>query len=81
MSKFYLSERSLNRLEGVHPDLVRVVKRAITLTKTDFGVTEGMRSFATQEQYVLEGKSKTMNSMHLPQGDGNSLGSRFVLQR
>lgn len=69
---FKLSSKSLFRLQGVHPDMVRVVKRAITLTKIDFGVTEGLRNIETQKQYVAEGKSKTMNSMHLPHADGNS---------
>ena len=41
---FRLSKRSTGRLEGVNDDLVAVVKRAIELTKVDFGVTEGLRS-------------------------------------
>ena len=32
---FSLSKRSLSKLEGVHPELVNVVKLAITLTKVD----------------------------------------------
>ena len=40
---FVLGRRSLERLDGVHEDLVRVVKRAITMTRVDFGVTEGLR--------------------------------------
>ena len=36
---YKLSDRSLSKLEGVHPELVDVVKLAITLTKVDFGVT------------------------------------------
>lgn len=62
---FALSQRSLKRLEGVHPDLVKVVKRAIALTPVDFGITEGLRTLETQKKYVAEGKSKTMNSRHL----------------
>lgn len=69
---FKLSSRSLSRLDGVHPDMVAVVKRAIELTKVDFGVTEGTRSVATQREYVAAGKSQTMNSKHLPQSDGYS---------
>lgn len=65
MSKFKLSQRSLSRLEGVKPPLVAVVKRAIELTRVDFGVTEGMRSIETQRDYVARGVSQTMNSKHL----------------
>ena len=62
---FRLSERSLDRLEGVNPSLVAVVQRAIEITSVDFGVTEGLRSYETQRQYVSAGKSQTMNSKHL----------------
>jgi len=62
---FILGKRSLKRLEGVHPDLVRVVKRAITLTAVDFTVLEGLRTLARQRKLVAAGASKTMNSRHL----------------
>jgi len=65
MSKFRLSQRSLSRMEGVHPDLVRVVKRAIELTEIDFGITEGLRTKERQRELVAAGASKTMNSRHL----------------
>lgn len=64
-SKFKLSKRSLDRLAGVHPDLVRVVQLAITLTEVDFGVTEGVRTLEKQRQYVAAGASKTVRSRHL----------------
>lgn len=60
-----LGERSLSRLSGVHPDLVRVVKRAATISPLDFTVLEGMRTLARQKQLVASGASKTMNSRHL----------------
>lgn len=62
---FKLSQRSLSRLDGVKPELVAVVKRAIELTKVDFGVTEGLRSVETQKDYVARGVSQTMTSKHL----------------
>lgn len=62
---FVLSKRSLQRLEGVHPDLVKVVKRAIQLTSVDFTVLEGLRTLERQKQLVAAGASKTMNSRHL----------------
>ena len=70
MSKFELSQRSLSRLAGVHPDLVEVVKLAIQRTPVDFTVVEGVRTVAQQREYVAKGASQTMNSYHLPQADG-----------
>lgn len=62
---FKLSQKSLDRLAGVHPDLVRVVKRAIEVSEVDFAVLEGVRSKARQEQLVAAGASTTMNSRHI----------------
>lgn len=64
-SRFQLSERSLSNLDGVHKDLVAVVKLAIEITKVDFGVTEGVRSLNRQRAMVAKGASQTMNSRHL----------------
>lgn len=65
MKNFRLSRRSLERMQGVHPDLVKVVMLAIELTEVDFGVTEGLRTIERQREYVARGASKTMNSRHL----------------
>ena len=62
---YILGKKSLERLEGVHPDLVKVVKRAIQLTDLDFTVLEGLRTVARQRQLVAAGASKTMNSRHI----------------
>lgn len=62
---FQLSDKSLRRLEGVHPDLVRVVKRAIEITPVDFLVVEGLRTKERQAYLLDAGKSRTMNSYHL----------------
>ena len=62
---FKLSKRSEDRLLGVHPALVKVVRRALELSTCDFSVIEGVRTVEQQKKYVAEGKSKTMNSRHL----------------
>lgn len=62
---FKLSNRSLDRLQGVDPDLVRVVEIAIQETKIDFGVIEGLRTEEKQRQLVESGASQTMKSKHL----------------
>jgi len=60
-----LGTRSLARLEGVHPDIVRMVKRAAAISDLDFTVLEGLRTKDRQKQLVAKGASKTMNSRHL----------------
>lgn len=62
---YKLSKRSLDRLVGVNPELVEVVKTAITLTSVDFGVTQGLRTFEQQRELVAKGASQTMKSKHL----------------
>lgn len=62
---YRLSQRSLASLKGVHPDLVRVVHRAIQITSVDFMVTEGLRTADRQKVLVKSGASHTLNSRHL----------------
>ena len=69
---FRLSQRSMDRLEGVHPDMTAVVERAIQLTGVDFGVTQGVRTLDEQKANVAAGRSQTMASKHLLQDDGFS---------
>ena len=65
MSQFMLSRRSLDQLEGVDERLVAVVKHAITVTRTDFGVIQGMRTLEQQKELVAKGASQTMKSKHI----------------
>ena len=58
-----LSPRDRTRLQGVHPDLVRVIERA--RTRASFIVTEGLRTRQRQAELVRIGASRTMNSRHL----------------
>lgn len=62
---YKLGKRSKQNLQGVHPDLIAVVERAISITKQDFTVIEGVRSIERQRQLVDKGASRTMNSRHL----------------
>lgn len=62
---FKLSAKSLSRLEGVHPDLVKVVHRAIQNSTVDFAVLEGLRTLERQQQLVKSGASLTLKSRHL----------------
>lgn len=65
-----LTARDESRLNGVHPDLVRVVRRAAADTDLQFVVLEGVRTAARQRQLVAQGASRTMNSRHIPGRDG-----------
>lgn len=62
---FKFSAASLRRLTGVHPDLVKVVTRALTISPIDFLVLEGLRTVERQKQLVASGASKTMKSRHI----------------
>lgn len=69
---FALSKKSLQHLEGVHPDLVKVVKHAITFTPVDFGVLHGARTQEEQNRLYAQGRSApgdivtwTLNSRHI----------------
>lgn len=70
-----LSETSLAKLEGVHPNLVAVVKKAAE--KVEFRVLEGVRTLARQQELYAQGRTKpgkivtgTLQSKHRKQPDG-----------
>lgn len=68
---FRYSQRSLNHLQGVHPDLIKVMMRAIQLSEIDFTITEGLRSKEKQLANYRSGASRTINnSRHLAGSDG-----------
>ena len=62
---YKLSTRSREKLIGVKGELKEVVCLAITYTKIDFGVIEGLRTEKRQRALVDSGASKTMKSKHL----------------
>lgn len=68
---YVLGSASLAKLEGVHPDLVRVIKRAITISRRDFRVIEGVRTPERQRKLYAQGRTTpgpkvtwTLNSNH-----------------
>ena len=62
---YKLSTRSQEKLVGINSELKKVVCLAITYTKIDFGVIEGVRTVAQQKALVESGASQTMDSKHL----------------
>lgn len=71
---FKLGSKSLTNLTGVHPDLIKVVKRAIELTPVDFTVFEGLRTLARQKQLYAQKKTKTLKSRHIPESNKCKMG-------
>jgi peptidoglycan L-alanyl-D-glutamate endopeptidase CwlK len=62
---YSLGPRSKQRLKGVHPDLVKVVERAIEISTIDFTVLEGLRTPERQKALLEAGASQTLNSRHI----------------
>jgi peptidoglycan LD-endopeptidase CwlK len=63
---------SQKRLQGVHPDLIRGMARALQAAPFPFRVIDGLRTIERQKELVRIGASKTMNSRHLPGRGGLS---------
>lgn len=59
------SARSLKNMNGIHPDLRRVLDRALQDSPLDFSVIEGLRTKERQAQLMASGASQTLNSRHL----------------
>ena len=57
--------RSLRNLQGIHPDLRKVMDRALQEAPFAFIVTEGLRTKERQKELVRVGASKTLNSRHI----------------
>jgi peptidoglycan L-alanyl-D-glutamate endopeptidase CwlK len=62
---YKLGTRSEQRLKGVHPDLVKVVRRAIEISPIDFTVLEGKRTVERQRELFAKKATRTMRSRHI----------------
>lgn len=63
-----LNSVSEKRLRGVHPDLVRVVRRCAADwadPETGFIITQGLRTLEEQKVLKAKGASRTLRSRHL----------------
>jgi len=74
---FVFGNVSQTRLKGVHPDLVRVVEKALSYGIMDFSVVQGVRTQAEQDALYAQGRTTkgpvvtwTRKSNHLVQPDG-----------
>lgn len=74
---FSFGKNSLDKLKGVHPDLVRVINKALGYGVLDFAVVQGVRTKAEQEKLYAQGRDTegpivtwTKDSKHIAQYDG-----------
>lgn len=65
-----LSKTSESRLQGLHPDLLKVVRDLQATSPYDFAILEGVRTLARQKQLLAAKATTTMNSRHL---DGHAV--------
>lgn len=60
-----LDARAEAKLQGIHPDLVRVVHKAAAMSDMDFTILEGLRTLERQKQLLAKHATTTMKSRHL----------------
>ena len=65
-----LTQTSLKRLEGVHPHLATVIKKAAEISDIQFQITCGVRTLSAQRKLVAAGYSRTLKSRHIPAPNG-----------
>lgn len=75
------SKRSRDSMNGIHPELVRLMDLSIRNTPVDFTITEGVRTVRRQQELYAQGRTKPGNivtnvdgvnkiSNHQPKPDG-----------
>jgi peptidoglycan L-alanyl-D-glutamate endopeptidase CwlK len=62
---FLFSPRSEAFLQDIDPDLCRVARRALAISRLDFAIISGKRDMAEQRRLVRSGASQTLHSRHL----------------
>ena len=65
---FILSDKSLEKLKGVHPKMVDVIKESIKNAPFDFRITHGLRS--AEEQNRLYQCGRTIKGLKVTNCDG-----------
>lgn len=68
---YKLSKKSLEKLEGLDKELVRLVRQAISDSPIDFTVVEGVRSTLRQQQLYSQGRTKEGNIVTYKDGIKN----------
>lgn len=68
--KYKFSQASEECLKHLVPDMVRVVRRAMSFQVMDFTVLETLRDEERQKMLVAAGSSQKADSLHLANDDG-----------
>tara|TARA_S200000501_G_scaffold199528_1_gene187775 strand:+ start:4385 stop:4879 length:495 start_codon:yes stop_codon:yes gene_type:complete len=63
--KYFLTEESVDILEGVHPALIEVVKRALAISDIEFQVFHGKRTLSQQDEFFRKGATQGHQSPHM----------------
>lgn len=66
--KYVLSDASIEKMKGVHPDLIKIMKAAITNSPHDFRITAGART--AEEQNALYQIGRTRAGSIVTKADG-----------
>ena len=67
---YQFGKSSIQKLQGVHPDLVKVMLLAIQKSSQDFSITEGVRTLERQKELLAKKLTQTLKSNHIKQEDG-----------
>jgi peptidoglycan L-alanyl-D-glutamate endopeptidase CwlK len=69
-NKMKFGEKSLQKLSTCHKDIQEVLNLAISRTKIDFGISEGSRTVAKQQEYYAVGRTTQMHRGIITNVDG-----------
>ena len=64
MSQYSLSQRSIDRKKGVHPELDKLTDWLLQFLDVGINKDGGVRTLETQKEMVAKGVSKTLDSKH-----------------
>lgn len=67
---FRLGKNSSARLDTCHPDIQKIVRMVISITKIDFGVSEGHRPVEKQQAYYAIGRTVDLHRQPITNVDG-----------
>ena len=56
--KYVLSDVSIEKMKGVHPKLIELMKKAISNSPYDFKIIQGLRTAAYQNELYQQGRTK-----------------------
>ena len=76
---YKFSSRSIERLATCDERLILLANLTIERSPYDFGISQGIRTVEEQAELYNKGLSQTMNSRHLPNGEGKAEAYDFAV--